>query len=73
MHGSGWVFLIDRKGTLEVVTTLNSNTPSATDASITNILCLDVWEHSFWTDFSLKREVLTTLGKKKNLFQDSNN
>jgi superoxide dismutase, Fe-Mn family len=57
MQGSGWVWLIDRDGNLEVISSHNNFSPEATDASITSIMCLDAWEHSYWFDYGAKKEV----------------
>ena len=57
MYGSGWVWLIDREGNLEVVSTHDHYSPEATAESVTTIICLDMWEHAFWNDFGTQREV----------------
>ena len=57
MYGSGWVWLVDRQGVLEVVSTHDNYSPEATAESVTAILCLDLWEHAFWTDFGTEKEV----------------
>merc|ERR1712137_374314 len=56
MYGSGWVWLVDRQGVLEVVSTHDNYSPEATAESVTAILCLDLWEHAFWTDFGTEKE-----------------
>jgi Fe-Mn family superoxide dismutase len=51
--GSGWAWLVDRSGKLEIVATSNAATPLTTSA--TPILTLDVWEHAYYLDYQNKR------------------
>ena len=51
--GSGWAWLVDKGGKLEIVSTSNAGTPLTTDA--TPILTLDVWEHAYYVDYQNKR------------------
>ena len=51
--GSGWAWLVDRGGKLEIVATSNAGTPLTTGA--TPILTLDVWEHAYYVDYQNKR------------------
>ena len=51
--GSGWAWLADRGGKLEIVTTSNAGTPLTTGA--TPLLTLDVWEHAYYLDYQNKR------------------
>ena len=51
--GSGWAWLVDRGGKLEIVTTSNAGTPLTTGA--TPLLTLDVWEHAYYLDYQNKR------------------
>jgi len=47
--GSGWAWLIDNGGTLEVIKTANADTPVAHGQKA--LLTLDVWEHAYYIDF----------------------
>ena len=49
--GSGWTWLVKNgAGELEIVNTSNAGTP-ITDASITPLLTVDVWEHAYYVDY----------------------
>ena len=49
--GSGWTWLIkNASGALEIVNTGNAGTP-ITDAGITPLLTVDVWEHAYYVDY----------------------
>ena len=52
--GSGWAWLIDRNGRLEVLATANAETPMAQGARC--LLALDVWEHAYYVDYRNQRE-----------------
>ena len=52
--GSGWAWLIDKDGRLEVVATANADTPMAHGARC--LLALDVWEHAYYVDYRNQRE-----------------
>lgn len=47
--GSGWAWLIQRAGKLEIVTTANADTPMAKE--IPCLLTIDVWEHAYYIDY----------------------
>ena len=51
--GSGWVWLVDNKGKLEIVKTGNAETP-LTDGKTPLLVC-DVWEHAYYLDYQNKR------------------
>jgi Fe-Mn family superoxide dismutase len=51
--GSGWAWLVDRNGKLEITATSNAGTPLTSDA--TPLLTLDVWEHAYYLDYQNKR------------------
>lgn len=51
--GSGWAWLVVNDGELEVVNTLNQNSP-LTDGK-TPILGIDVWEHAYYLNYQNKR------------------
>lgn len=49
--GSGWTWLVKNSdGGLEIVNTSNADTP-ITDASVTALLTVDVWEHAYYVDY----------------------
>lgn len=49
--GSGWTWLVKKAdGTVAIVNTSNAETP-LTDASVTPILTVDVWEHAYYIDY----------------------
>ncbi|WP_300545466.1 superoxide dismutase [Maricaulis sp.] len=52
--GSGWAWLVLKDGKLEVRKTLNAETP-LTEAGITPLLTMDVWEHAYYLDFQNRR------------------
>ncbi len=47
--GSGWGWLVENNGKLEIVTTSNAGTP-LTDG-VKPILTVDVWEHAYYIDY----------------------
>ena len=51
--GSGWAWLVDRNGKLEVVSTSNAGTPITMGA--TPLLTIDVWEHAYYLDYENRR------------------
>jgi Fe-Mn family superoxide dismutase len=51
--GSGWAWLVDRGGKLEIVATSNAATPLTSGA--TPLLTLDVWEHAYYLDYQNRR------------------
>ncbi len=55
LFGSGWVWLADRKGKLEIVPLPNAGTPIADGAS-RPLLTLDVWEHAYYVDHRNRRD-----------------
>jgi Fe-Mn family superoxide dismutase len=64
--GSGWAWLVDKKGKLEVVATANADTPMA--HGVRCLLALDVWEHAYYVDYRNEREryVQAVLEKRLN-------
>jgi len=52
--GSGWAWLVDKGGKLEIQTTANADTPMA--HGIRCLLTLDVWEHAYYVDYRNQRE-----------------
>jgi superoxide dismutase, Fe-Mn family len=51
--GSGWAWLVLKKGKLEVMKTANADTPIA--HGIEPVLTVDVWEHAYYLDYQNKR------------------
>ncbi len=52
--GSGWAWLVAKDGKLEVRKTANADTP-LTEAGVTPLLTMDVWEHAYYLDFQNRR------------------
>ncbi|MEM8986220.1 MAG: superoxide dismutase [Pseudomonadota bacterium] len=52
--GSGWAWLVAVGGKVEVRKTLNAELP-ITEAGVTPLLTMDVWEHAYYLDFQNKR------------------
>lgn len=49
--GSSWTWLVKKAdGSVAIVNTSNAGTP-LTDASVTPLLTLDLWEHAYYIDF----------------------
>jgi Fe-Mn family superoxide dismutase len=54
LFGSGWVWLLENNGKLEIKVTPNSKTPIGTGMS--PLLVLDMWEHSYFIDYQYNKE-----------------
>ncbi|WP_339746712.1 superoxide dismutase [uncultured Maricaulis sp.] len=52
--GSGWAWLVAKDGKLEIRKTANAETP-VTEAGVTPLLTMDVWEHAYYVDFRNRR------------------
>ena len=53
--GSSWTWLVKKAdGSVAIVNTSNAATP-LTDASVTPILTIDLWEHAYYIDFRNSR------------------
>jgi len=52
--GSGWAWLVDKDGKLEVMATSNADTPMA--HGIKCLLTVDVWEHAYYVDYRNERD-----------------
>lgn len=49
--GSSWTWLVKKAdGSLDIVNTSNAGTP-LTDASVTPLMTVDLWEHAYYIDF----------------------
>jgi Fe-Mn family superoxide dismutase len=51
--GSGWAWLVLKEGRLEIMKTLNADTPLA--HGLKALLTVDVWEHAYYLDYQNKR------------------
>jgi superoxide dismutase, Fe-Mn family len=51
--GSGWAWVADRGGKLEIMSTSNADLPMTKGA--TAILTIDVWEHAYYVDYENRR------------------
>jgi Fe-Mn family superoxide dismutase len=52
--GSGWAWLVDKDGKLQVMATSNADTPMA--HGVKCLLTVDVWEHAYYVDYRNERE-----------------
>ena len=52
--GSGWAWLVEKDGKLQVTATGNADTPMA--HGIKCLLTVDVWEHAYYLDYRNERE-----------------
>jgi Fe-Mn family superoxide dismutase len=52
--GSGWAWLVDEDGRLQVTSTSNADTPMAHGHRC--LLTVDVWEHAYYVDYRNERE-----------------
>jgi Fe-Mn family superoxide dismutase len=53
VFGSGWVWLVEDDGALEIVATGNADTPIVRGQH--PLLVLDVWEHAYYLDYQSRR------------------
>lgn len=51
--GSGWAWLVDNNGVLEIMKTTNADLPMAYGKKA--LLTCDVWEHAYYLDYQNKR------------------
>jgi Fe-Mn family superoxide dismutase len=52
--GSGWAWLVEKDGKLQIQATANADTPMA--HGIRCLLTVDVWEHAYYVDYRNQRE-----------------
>jgi len=55
VFGSGWTWLVDNNGHLEIANTFNAGTPLTFEGEQNPLLTLDVWEHSYYVDHENRR------------------
>ena len=51
--GSGWVWLVENDGKLEIIKTSNAETPVA--EGLKPLIVCDVWEHAYYIDYQNRR------------------
>ncbi len=51
--GSGWIWLVLRRGAVQIVTTRNAATPLGKADAV--LLGLDLWEHAYYLDYQNRR------------------
>ncbi len=54
VFGSGWAWLVASNGKLEIMTTLNQDSPLSQDK--VPIIGIDVWEHAYYLKYQNKRQ-----------------
>ena len=52
--GSGWAWLVEKDGKLQVMATANADTPMAHGTRC--LLTVDVWEHAYYIDYRNQRD-----------------
>jgi Fe-Mn family superoxide dismutase len=57
--GSGWLWLVWRAGSLEIVATSNAATPLV--RGDTALLALDLWEHAYYLDHQNRRSAYVNM------------
>lgn len=53
LFGSGWTWLVAKDGDLEIVNTLNQDSPVS--IGMKPLLCVDVWEHAYYLKYQNRR------------------
>jgi Fe-Mn family superoxide dismutase len=52
--GSGWAWLVNRNGRLDIMATPNAESPMA--QGVPCLLTIDVWEHAYYVDYRNQRD-----------------
>ncbi len=52
--GSGWAWLVNRNGKLDIMATPNAETPMTN--GVPCLLTIDVWEHAYYVDYRNQRD-----------------
>ncbi len=61
--GSGWAWLVQKEGKLQIMKTPNADTPMVHGAKA--LLTIDVWEHAYYLDYQNRRpDYITTFVEK---------
>ncbi len=55
VFGSGWTWLVDNDGQLEIMNTFNAGTPLTAKPHVTPLLTIDVWEHAYYPTMENRR------------------
>ena len=53
--GSGWVWLVKKGGSLEIISTPNQDNPQMAEYAATPIFGNDVWEHAYYLTYQNRR------------------
>jgi len=53
LFGSGWVWLVEKNDSLEIIQTKNADNPL--QQNLKPLLTIDVWEHAYYLDYQNKR------------------
>jgi Fe-Mn family superoxide dismutase len=53
--GSGWAWLVNKNGTLGIVSTANQDNPLSEDRNTGLLLGVDVWEHAYYLKYQNRR------------------
>ena len=53
--GSGWVWLVKKGGSLEIISTPNQDNPQMAEYAATPIFGNDVWEHAYYLNYQNRR------------------
>jgi Fe-Mn family superoxide dismutase len=64
--GSGWAWLVEKDGKLQIMTTPNAETPMAQGHRC--LLTVDVWEHAYYIDYRNDRDkyLASVIGERLN-------
>jgi Fe-Mn family superoxide dismutase len=53
--GSGWVWLVQKNGSLEIISTPNQDSPLMAEYDATPVFGNDVWEHAYYLHYQNRR------------------